>query len=605
MRQSDHLEQPMSLSTFNVSQRLEQLLQEFFLKPDINFANLKELVTTQQPLAEIHRAITSELSNIKAIEQQQTKSVLEEATYQKQAREDREESATDQRRQQSDDRERERLNTELGSQTSLSSRLMQETLALEVLLRTLPVQVVHQHPVHTHTHTHGHAISDHTHSSSGTVHTHSHAAGSGNVHTHPHGDAIVVIQPNPNQIRFNMLRQELANIQQRCESIRQDLNAITERTQQRNRKRDARELRAQARLDLTANVLGSSIEKTLSPDNLSWLRGQIRSQHRQLEDQCDRVTQQARDQNYALFINNLKQYLSKGSLQEPETRALNSIISLIEQHREHSKQALATQNKLDDTARALAFNQDQLKQLKAHLLQLQNANPQLRQTNERLIEQNKTLAQTREDNSHLRDRLVTPALIVGATSLVAAVPIALTLAGIIPYVLAPALLLSLFAAPPVVLFLVAVTLAIIALVYSSRSASNTASIKANQKTIDANNQLMQTNESEINTITQDNIPTRQRTIDKYTQEQIELTATKEEQMRLAAQTLQQAKGIEPIVYAPFAFFGGSTDGADKIYPPLAPPPYQPGLTTVEPSAPPAIVGEPDEEDTSAAQPSLH
>lgn len=563
----------MSLSKYNVTERLEELIGNYFSGSQRSFSDLKNLVTSQQPLSEVHQVIVRELSDAKAIEQQQVMLDLEADAIKGQIGDDRSEVEIDTQHQKRDDESQSALLREQVNKAESTSALKQNILTLELFLSAArpAVQVVHEHGAQP-----------------TTVHTHA-----GDVHTHGHSSTVHrTFAANSNARSLSIMRAQLANMEARSRDITRELEQIRQRTTERNQRRHARDAREQARLaGAEDSAAGVVLEDALSRGKLSALALKKRRARDELSSLCDRLATEATEQNYELFIKHLRQHLAKNSLNEDETRALHSVITLIEQHRQHSKNALSLKKDLERHVQALRGTRQQLAEHERRLQELQAANPGLSAQNETLASEIQDLTAKREQNNNSVNRLITPSLIIGATSLAAAIPLALTLAGIIPYVLAPTLLITLFAAPPAVLLLTALTLAVMAIVYAAKSSSNSASIVAKQEIVDGNISKTQKNDEVMSQLTQRTIPARRKEIASGEQRQADLSVQLHEQERLAAQTLQQAKATEPqrSGYFPAQSFFAAPDEANT--------------SAVKPSAPPAPVdGEPDYSSSDAEEP---
>ena len=379
--------------------------------------------------------------------------------------------------------------------------------------------------------------------------------------------------------RANALRQSIYSLNQRILDINTEINSIDSKRLTRQQRRDMRDARIQARLDLAHNKLGITLIDTLSPINKSSLFYKIQTEHACIDDRCSSLIKEAGRANYSVFIQQLEFNLSKGILTVPEDEALRTVIKLMKQHQEQEKRVANIEAQLNATIKTIRDDQFKRQQLAARLESLKGANPNLTRANEQLVLENRTLDSTRGQNNQSRDRLITPSLILAGSSLITSIPLILTLSGVIPVVLVPALFFSLLAFPPALLIIATLTVGIVALVYAIKSAINSSNIQKNEATIAQNTQQMQQNLREITELQTTTIPGLDVTIRTNQHAQTKLDESLQQATALSAQTLQQAKNTEPLGYAkaPFLLF------ANNLYPQL---PTAPQYSPVKASAPP-------------------
>lgn len=501
----------MSLSNYNINQQLEHYIDQFLdSSPPPSFPQLKTLIIARQPIAPVHNQIVSELTLLKSRDQEDSVSLLKRKAYEQQTIEDEAQRKNDEQMQLSDQIESHILTD------NLRAARLRET-QLEFRLMCTPRTII----------TRGSNVHQHAHqsSTSGSTHVHTHSGSRLNAYAHVNPERLRL------EIELDCCKQNIIQIQSALSALRIKNKSRQERSASRNARK--------------SGLLANS-EDLLSSENFNQLMLDIQNIHHALETQCASLIREANGTNYFVFLHKLELLFSKGTMPPNEIDALRNTVRLMNQCAQYDTEVQELQSELNAAIRTIANNQAEKERQTTRLNTLFQKNPELRSNNQRLDDENAALELTRAENRQKRDKLITPSLILLASSLVASTPIILTLTGVIPAVLTPALLFTLVSFPAALLAVTTLVVGIIAITYAIRSRINTSNIESNQRTINGNIIKMEENRNSIAHLEDTLIPELNIQIHNSECIQSELTATLERTCELRAQLLIQANNLEPI-----------------------------------------------------------
>ena len=324
-----------------------------------------------------------------------------------------------------------------------------------------------------------------------------------------------------------------------------------------------RNTREQARIGY--NTTEQGLRETLSHENWSHLLESIQNQHKALEIKCAELIKETEKINYIYFFEQLPHHLDHFSRPHSEIEALGAVIKLMKQHLQHEQESTNTKESLNKKKDSIADQRSKLEKLNSKIISLREDNPHLTANNQYLINRNAELAVSLEQNTNLRQRLVTPALLLFALTFVFTIPLILVLNGVIPFFTTPVLLFTLFAGPPAVLLIATLITGISAAVYAYKAYSNETEINANQQTVGNNNSQMGKNTQQLHTLQTITIPELEMQIknDELIRDRLIETLRKSEP--LAKQTLKQANGIEPVSFTSSPLLSRSKKGDRHQY----------------------------------------
>lgn len=536
------------LTTCTMQQVRDDMKAFLNQSPPLSFVTLKTLLTSKKSITEVHAPIAQRVQQIRDDAKTAAQDILEQIALQEQIRDDDYEKRSDASSYKDDLHRKEILHQELIHKSTMRRQFEGELLTLNAVLQSTstPLQV-HQHPVtETHTNTHQHPSQVPTQPN---VHTHpnqdAHQQSVGVVHAHP---TIDIHQTTRQRISF--INAELMQLNNQNRRISEELTQIDRRMEEYASRRNERELRLQARLDLANHVAGSSVNKTLSPKQQLDLNAKIRLHYDNFDLQCAELIANAEKINYSIFINQLEDHLKKTSLTDQEKRALNQSLTLIKQHLAYENEAEIIQRSLNEVQTTLSNDRKKLGLSNSKLNKLKQTNPHLARINEELAAQNIEQQALCIENKLTRDKLTTPTLIAVGTTVLASIPLALTLAGVIPFFIAPTLLFTLVSLPPALLLVTTLGLGIAAITYAVKASLNENTIENNQNTIDQNRSQMVDNISATEQLERATIPELTRAIARGELEQHNLEQSLQQKQMQAEQALQQAKEVTPRPAAP-------------------------------------------------------
>lgn len=562
MRQVEHLEKTMPLSSYNVNQQLTHYFDPFFTRSH-SFNTLHAHLVAKQPIAEIHQKIINELMIIRDEDKARTKATLEQEALTEQLRQDEVEKQRDEENSIRQGRENEQLISELDHKTGLIAARERELTTLNMRIYSRPQTTV----VHTHIN-----AAQHTH--------HTHPSRIPVTHTTVSHPTVIVENDYLDAYRENALRSEIDTLKTRVSTIESTLKDLGKQRQQRRINGDARSQRISARLDLQLGRVNASIYECLSTSNKTTLLSNLNSALQAINAQFTSLEQKAEQLNYDYFRTRLKQNIGSSGYSRQDIEALEQIMSYMEQHLNHVADASSIQQRLDNTNNTLNTNQNNLRTHQARVWQLERNSPELTQQNESLTNQNRELQPSKEKNIKLRNQLFIPTMVFGVLTLAIGLPLLLA-----------------FTAPPVLFFIIpAITLlatigcGIASLVYQIKGKRESDNIARNVQTIDSNTMQMQSDQQELLRLNNQTIPTCQRTIREHTQRKSEIETSLRSTQQKAQEALEKAKAIKPVTPLPTR---SPSQPIHETQPDSAQPTWDEPTKPVYPISKPEPVVEPD------------
>ncbi len=559
MRQVAHLEKNMPLSSYNVNQQLVAHFQQLLAQTSIPYPTLKSYIIAQEPLSEIHQALTIELRTLEAVDKKEAQIDLERKALEKQSLEDKDEQKRDERASERQDRDKSQLISELAINSAFR-------LQLEVELRSLEQQITFRRAQEAaNTHQHGHPST--TSPQHRNEHGHpSETVGQANTHAHPSEQATVPIQPDPNVFKAQNIRQQLLAVSLRLTQIQSDLTQLERQNQQRKANNTQRQERLETRVNLAQKQPGVTIYDALSSSNQSALKSSISYSDSSISSQCTDLIRKAKDLNYSIFIKQLESSLGTAKYTPQEIEALQIVLNLMKQHQEHTAAANMIQTQLSQTISTISSYQSGLQQANARVQLLKQSHPRLIQANEALATKNTQLEHSQQENKQSRDKFTTPTWILAGIALVSSVPLILALSGVLAATMAPVFLFTLVSIVPALAFATSLGLGITALVYAIKGNANGREIIANKGTVEDNIAQMGRNKTELTQLEDHTIPDSIQAVQDQSHRKSQLEYSLQQRRTLAEQALQQAKATEPTQFLYPSL--PSTNKGD------APPPYQ-------------------------------
>lgn len=512
MRQVDHSEKNMLLSSYDVNQQLIHQCSRFLLKCT-RYPTLKSYLVEKKIIQEIHQPLIQEINQLKDEDKKQAQYTIEQAILEQQISEDKKEQTTDNQEAYRYHEQYQILNNELAQNTS---RVLGTEGALTVLQEIIARKAATHPPTHP-----------------TIVHLH------GNTAIHPYQD--------PELLRMQRERLVLLN---RINDLHHQLHVIKQQTKQLHDKSEQREQRLQARLALAQNIPGTTILHTLSKNNTVLLMQKTQQIHKEIEFLSSTLINKAEHLNYSVFMQQLESCLSQLKLATSEITALEQTIKMMKEHFTHLDAAHFACSELNKTKQNIASLEVQLQKGKAQVIAFQQTNPALCEQNKQLIATNQKLAAAEKNYQLSHDKLLTPTWILASFALLASIPLFLTLGGVIPMVLAPLAFFIFVSIVPIVSFLASLGTGTAALIFFLKKRLNNKEMASNARTIEQNTQQVRNNEVEILTLQNKKIPTYEQQIAEYKHIKIQLEDSVQKENYCAEQLLCAAKKNISLPYPP-------------------------------------------------------
>lgn len=501
----------MALNDFNVKAQLTRLFKEYFHSP---FASLKETLIGATTEEYVHEQIRQELDKIKKSDIEESIRLLRDKAYEQQIKDDKQEEIRDQQQNENDDRKAAQLRTTQSSEISLKTIVQFELSALRTRRDLVIVSAMNNHPHPGNTHHH-----------------------SEQQHQHQHADQSLY------NAEILTLEQRIVTLSASIASIDGQLNALKHQKEERRIRKNNRYNRLQNRVSYLSEI--ASVYETLSLTNSRNLESSILATQTSLENKCTSLIEQARHQNYAVFLEQLELFLQSHPkyLKEEEITALLRIVGLMKEHQEYQRNISEQNKKLDAATKQLDDCVSELARQNNRLTQLQSEIPRLEEENNTLKESNVTLNTSMQRYKELRRKNTIGAMVSLGVLLLGSIPLALGLAGIISMT-TPIVLISLIA-PPAILIIPALVLVVFALIYAYRYATDKSTIETNERTIENNKGTIGDKEQGINQIQLTLIPGLERTIEHKTNEKEVCARTLADLKQYVADLIKLARETKP------------------------------------------------------------
>lgn len=514
----------MLLANYNLHELVTEHLNKYLSSSALSFSELKTLLLSKAPIAQIHVSISALLNEAKEQNKAKVKTALETQAYKNQMAEDKKQKEQDETEETKDEESKSRLKRELeripGKLNTYEADCRLQERKLARLLASRPNIEVTQHP-----------------SNAGVKK-------SSSTKLEEHERAVERAQTSvlDYQDKIRLLYVERSSIEVK-------LKDIETRSDDRKDRRHARSRRAQAGVGYHSS--GEGVEDTLSQRNRVLLARNIDTQYEALEKKCAELIQDAEQINYPVFLDELPKYLksTEDAVTVQEAIALKAILKFMKKHFDCEQQAASSADSLNKKRQSISSQIVKLQESNKRLKSLQNNNPDLVSANQKLREENTELKTALANNSSWRDNLSTPSWLLAGLTFLFAIPFILTLSGTIPFFIAPALLYSLVSIPPALLLLATLGTGIAAIVYSVKASSNESAIKSNVQTIEKNQNSMGRNAQSLKTLQTVTIPNIEAQIKKDEALRDRLVSSIKDSKQRAADALKQAQEIEVVSFA--------------------------------------------------------
>lgn len=513
----------MLLANYNIQEMITEQINLFLTNYELSFSELKSLILSKAPIPQVHSNIVRILTESKNKDEIKVKKNLETQAFKRQRGEDEKQKKHDIDEEVDDEDSKARLERELKHIPTQLINYETECRLLELKLHRLmeaaPKVEVSQHTNKNLKNTQSKSLEEHLRSVEKIKST---------IQTY--------------EVKIHSLLVEQSTIQIK-------LRDLEIRAKDRRERENRRTRRSQASIGYLST--GEGIEDTLSTKNQSLLEKSIQAQQNALDKKCSELIQDSEQINFPYFLEELPNHLAKKSinLSNAETEVLHAILKLMNQHLKFELQVANTEESLNKKNQSITSQNSKLQGFKDRLKSLQNSNPNLTEANKKLTALNSELSIKLKDNTNLRQRLVTPALLLFALTFIFTIPLILTVSGVIPFFIASALLYTLVSAPPALLLLATVAVGISALVFGIKAHSNDSEIKTNKQTIESNTNKMGKNSQSLKTLQTVTIPSLESQIKKDESSRDNLMSSLKNCQNQAKQALKQAKEIEPIAYS--------------------------------------------------------
>lgn len=509
----------MLLIDEKIQEIVSEQINKYLSGAEFSFSTLKSLILSKAPIPQVHSGIVTTLNKTKQSSRVNVEIALKTQAHKNQLAEDKKQEKTDLAEEDKDNDQKRSLMRELKQIPTKINNYETECRTLERKLSRLMEKASQTHLKKT-----------------------------GKINLNNSGDpyTAAIDRTRNSLVDFEV---KINALLVRQNTIQSELGELETRAQARKERQQKREKRSDARTGYLST--GEGIEDTLSNRNKATLTRNIRDQHYALEKKYSDLIQDSELINFPFFLEELQKHLSKpkAKLSAPDIEALNSLLKLMLQHLEFERQAINTQDSLNKKKQFISSETVKLNSLNNQLKLLERNSPNTSKENQKLKEQNITLTKSMERNTHVRQRMSTPALLLLVLSCMLAIPLILTLSGVIPFFIAPALVYALVITPPALSLLATIALGITAIVYTYKANSNDSAIKSNQQSIETNINKMERNAQNLKTLSNITIPNLEAQIKKDEAARDNLIDSLKNSQEQAAQTLIRAKTIEPISFA--------------------------------------------------------
>lgn len=533
MRQVEHLEKNMALSSYNVKQQLAAQFQELLTRRTIPFSLLKTYITANQAINDVQQVITAELNKLAKEEIKDSKTMLKQKALQNQRIQDQQTNRTD---EQENDRDELTRQANIRDQISITGQQQRTILELSLVEQRIAQRKAQEAQTQLHSHPSESATNTqhHEHPSQSTSNTHQH----GHPSTQP-----AIIDPEEQYARD--LNYQLAGYSLQLSKIKEELHQLRIKDQHRRERRMQRDKRQEAQLYLAQNPNDERISEALTVYNYQGLVSEMEREQQKIISERTRLTNKAQAENHPCFLEELETRLGTlgHSLQEQE--AIQTVLNHNKQYQVYKMEVNRSQNQLKQTKSLISSTRERLHKATQQIELLKQANPNLDTINSELTTKNIQLALAHTENTQEKDKYSLPAWILAGLAVVSSIPLALALGGIITVNIAPALFYILISLIPALSLTTSVGLGITSLVYGLRASSNSEELTKNTNSIAANKAQMIQNVADLAELEKSSIPSYRQTIELESQNQIQQEALLEENKRLAQLALQQAESIEP------------------------------------------------------------